>query len=194
MNGQKCPEIGPDPHLGPADFKPDAERYPYAACVHPLLEVVQNPGEIIIFPANYFHQTYHYGPTVAIASQMMSEGCKARVLGQIMDYSGRGQSMLPPNFWIKSTQEQVEFVLGEALEKLWPGNGHAYLKRMLPSASGNDQGRIRKTALLEGDITIHDESLERNLLRIACGMLDVPPWEAPGLPVCWAMPLAQQSW
>jgi len=45
-------------------FGPDASRFPRAAALQPLLEVVQGPGELIVFPAHYFHQTYHHEPTI----------------------------------------------------------------------------------------------------------------------------------
>merc|ERR1719265_2362706 len=87
VDGSKCPDNGPEPTPSQVQFGPDVERYPHAAKVQPLLEVVQNPGELIIFPAHYFHQTYHYDPTIAIASQMMNEGCKQRVFDQILDFA-----------------------------------------------------------------------------------------------------------
>merc|ERR1719161_1059373 len=78
IDGEKSPDRAPEADkrnrtLTPA-FGPDADRFPSAAGLKPLLEVVQGPGEIIIFPAHYFHQTYHYEPTIAVASQMMGEG------------------------------------------------------------------------------------------------------------------------
>eukprot|EP00747_Dinoflagellata_sp_TGD_P055951 gnl/TRDRNA2_/TRDRNA2_149825_c0_seq1.p1 gnl/TRDRNA2_/TRDRNA2_149825_c0~~gnl/TRDRNA2_/TRDRNA2_149825_c0_seq1.p1 ORF type:complete len:437 (-),score=76.77 gnl/TRDRNA2_/TRDRNA2_149825_c0_seq1:101-1411(-) len=199
VNGQKCPERAPDPRFSDSvTFGPDAERYPRAAKVHPLLEVIQMPGEVIIFPAHYFHQTYHYDPTIAIASQMLNEGCKDRVLGQILDFAGCSRASLPPSFWTSlPTSEQVRVVLGAALDRHMPGKGQLVLERMQLSDCGPDVvDVVSADAPLDedGETAAMAAPLSLVAVRLACGILDIPPWEAKGsLPVAWALPLAQDT-
>jgi len=202
-NGLKCPERAPDPRFCKVEFTADAERYPRAAQVCPLLEVVQGPDELIVFPAHYFHQTYHYEPTIAVASQMMNEGCKARVLGQILDFAGADRRALPPDLWSRPVPEQMKTVLGIALDRMWPGNGRAYLERMWSGVPPHRPHHCRTAAAgrVSGEGGGGGAAGERLpplgqlALQLACGMLDVPPWEAEGtLPVAWAMPLAGRTW
>lgn len=188
VDGEKCPKRGP--LCDGASFRPDEDRYPSAAKVEPLLEVVQRPGEIIIFPAHYFHQTYHFGATVAVASQMMNEGCKDRVLGQIMDFTSV-RRIFSEDFWRLATMQQLRLVLAAVLDRQWPGNGSAYLDRLM-AAEDKGQGPRRRQCvrrLTRGPET----SIERVALQLACGTLDISPWED-GTSVAWAVPLSKVFW
>lgn len=198
VDGERCPDKGPNPMLSHSVFGPDVQRFPTSAHVKPLLEVVQRTGELVIFPAHYFHQTYHYGPTVAVASQMMNEGCKVRVLNQIFDFAGNGRRSLPANFWSLPTTEQMQVALTARLDLLWPGRGRDYLERMW--GDGRLATRLSNpTARKELDEQTDPEPLERFTLRLACGLLDVQPFgckagDKKSLPIAWAMPLAESTW
>mmetsp|Transcript_26689 Transcript_26689/g.88649 ORF Transcript_26689/g.88649 Transcript_26689/m.88649 type:complete len:448 (+) Transcript_26689:155-1498(+) len=202
VNGEPCPERVPDPRCGRPSFAPDARRYPAAAGVEPLIEVMQGPNELIIFPAHYFHQTYHYEPTIAIACQMLNKGCLDRVLNQILNFRCGGHASLPLGFWGRPEEEQMKFVLGLVADKLWPGRGHSYLEQMwngkrlqtyaqLTFLQEEDDEEVLEWIDEEPAAPPSAQPLSRLALRLALGSVEVPPWEADGgLPVAWSLPLA----
>mmetsp|Transcript_40876 Transcript_40876/g.82416 ORF Transcript_40876/g.82416 Transcript_40876/m.82416 type:complete len:421 (-) Transcript_40876:68-1330(-) len=52
----------------------------------PDYEVVQNTGEMIVFPGDWWHQTYHYTTSVAVCAQYCNRRNLGRVLGHILDW------------------------------------------------------------------------------------------------------------
>mmetsp|Transcript_16259 Transcript_16259/g.49087 ORF Transcript_16259/g.49087 Transcript_16259/m.49087 type:complete len:415 (-) Transcript_16259:81-1325(-) len=52
----------------------------------PDYEVVQNTGEMIVFPGDWWHQTYHYTTSVAVCAQYCNRRNLERVLGHILEW------------------------------------------------------------------------------------------------------------
>eukprot|EP01065_Artemidia_motanka_P013874 TRINITY_DN1782_c5_g1_i1.p1 TRINITY_DN1782_c5_g1~~TRINITY_DN1782_c5_g1_i1.p1 ORF type:complete len:454 (+),score=123.92 TRINITY_DN1782_c5_g1_i1:112-1362(+) len=53
-----------------------------------VAEVLQRRGDLLIFPASWLHQTYQYGPTIAVACQIMTPANAPRILRHIVSTSG----------------------------------------------------------------------------------------------------------
>ena len=56
----------------------------------PDYEVVQRAGEMVVFPGHWWHQVYHYGPTLAVASQYCNDRILHRCLAHVLDWCGVG--------------------------------------------------------------------------------------------------------
>jgi len=126
----------------------------------------------------------------------MGEGCKARVLNQIISFTGIG-SAIPQSFSELPMVVQTKVVLGLVLDRNRPGSGELFLRRLW----GDAAHLIHSTSTLQHEQSSSwdfgeapKEPLRRWALQLACGMLEISPWEVEGLPVAWAMPLAQQTW
>jgi len=78
---------------------------PANAYVH--RQVVQQAGELIVFPASWWHQTYHVTPTVAIASQYVNRQCARRVLDRIVSTAQLSESLLGDSWRSLSWPDQV---------------------------------------------------------------------------------------
>mmetsp|Transcript_85854 Transcript_85854/g.199571 ORF Transcript_85854/g.199571 Transcript_85854/m.199571 type:complete len:129 (+) Transcript_85854:766-1152(+) len=85
--------------------------------------------------------------------------------------------------------EQMKMVLAAVLEQVWPGKGRTYLERMWADALPT--GRTTRRAPTPGPAL---PSLKHLTLRLACGLLEVSPWESDGMPVAWALPLLGNAW
>eukprot|EP00933_Yihiella_yeosuensis_P071775 TRINITY_DN80008_c0_g1_i1.p1 TRINITY_DN80008_c0_g1~~TRINITY_DN80008_c0_g1_i1.p1 ORF type:complete len:447 (+),score=80.97 TRINITY_DN80008_c0_g1_i1:48-1388(+) len=65
---------------------PDLDLFPRVESLLPTIrEVRQKPGDLLVFPASWWHQTLHLGPsgTFALASQHVNRHCARRVLDGI---------------------------------------------------------------------------------------------------------------
>lgn len=67
-----------------AELGPEMTRWPRAADVRVAREVVQQPGEIIVFPSSWWHQTLHLSATVAVASQYVNRHSARYVLDRLL--------------------------------------------------------------------------------------------------------------
>merc|ERR1719263_1813075 len=116
----------------------------------------------------------------------MGEGCKARVLSQIINFT-QIRSSLPGNFIQLPTLEQTKAVLGLVLDRQWPGQGRFYLDRMWGDVAPAAASKASAKRSPKHNTGVEKDALGRWALTLACGMLDISPWETEGLPVAWAM-------
>jgi len=52
---------------------------------------VQREGELLLIPPDWWHQTYHLSPTVAVASQLLNAHCEASCFRHIMRWTGAAE-------------------------------------------------------------------------------------------------------
>jgi len=66
---------------------PDYKAFPLFKNAPEPMEVIQEPGEVIVIPSGWFHQVYHLTESVALASQCASKGSFMTIIETIMDYN-----------------------------------------------------------------------------------------------------------
>merc|ERR1739848_795357 len=96
-----------------ARLTPDAP--PGSSMPPPDFEVVQRAGEMVVFPGHWWHQVYHYGDTVALASQYCNDRILQRVLGHVLDWCGVTAgvaNLLLQHVEHESPTRQIEEALG----------------------------------------------------------------------------------
>lgn len=94
---------------------PDLDRWPNAAGAHVICEVVQRAGEVIVFPAAWWHQTLHLSSTVAIASQYVNRRCARYVLDRMVTNAELDEASFDLGWRDRPWPEQIDQVLA-ALE------------------------------------------------------------------------------
>merc|ERR1712107_605727 len=107
-------------------MQPDVNRWPCAASAQIAREVVQKPGEIIVFPASWWHQTLHLSPTLAVASQYVNQYSARGVLDRLLKVAQLDEStasalqLQDGGCWRNlSWSEQVQRVLDALEEDGW---------------------------------------------------------------------------
>jgi len=63
---------------------PDLAQWPRAGDAQVAREVVQKAGEILVFPASWWHQTLHISSTLAVASQYVNRRSARYVLDRLL--------------------------------------------------------------------------------------------------------------
>eukprot|EP00438_Fugacium_kawagutii_P019478 Skav235611 [mRNA] locus=scaffold358:14187:15089:+ [translate_table: standard] len=99
----------------PFSLKADLSRFPHASSATRPLEYLQKPGETLIFPGHWWHQTYHLGPTLGFAGQVLNHQNLQRVMGHVIDWCGL---KVDENLWTKTPQEIIAQVLGDAIDSM----------------------------------------------------------------------------
>lgn len=77
----------------PHSFRPRPSTKAQGGIPLPDYEVVQNTGEMLVFPGDWWHQTYHYTTSVAVCAQYCNRRNLRNVLGHILDWCEVPQSV-----------------------------------------------------------------------------------------------------
>merc|ERR1711879_953455 len=97
-------------------FGPDLRRYPCAQQATLPIEYLQKPGELVIFPGHWWHQTYHYSRTVGFAGQVLNDRNLRQVMEHIIQWC---QLETPPEaFWSSPARDIITQVIGEAIDAM----------------------------------------------------------------------------
>lgn len=99
----------------PFSLGADLSRFPKVSNATRPLEYLQKPGETLIFPGHWWHQTYHLGATVGFAGQVLNHQNLRRVMGHVIDWCGLE---VDEGIWQKSPQEVITQVLGDAIDSM----------------------------------------------------------------------------
>jgi hypothetical protein len=103
------------------------------------LRCTQQEGDLLLIPPAMWHQTYHAGPTLAVAGQFCSSGNARGIFTHILDWCGATDAeahavLGAQGFWARPREEQVEEVLRAALRaRHGQQEGDALLARLLAS-------------------------------------------------------------
>ncbi|CAK9016003.1 unnamed protein product [Durusdinium trenchii] len=79
------------------------------------LEYVQRPGETLIFPGHWWHQTYHLTATVGFAGQLLNQRNLRRVMEHVTDWCGM---TMDKGLWELPHEEVIAHVLAEAIDSM----------------------------------------------------------------------------
>ena len=79
------------------------------------VEYLQRPGETLIFPGTWWHQTYHLSATVALAGQILNHRNLHRVMRHIITYCNL---QVEEELWDKEPKEVIREVLGDAIDAM----------------------------------------------------------------------------
>jgi len=79
-----------------ADRGPDLRKHPAAAgLMEQVVEVVQRPGEVLVLPSGWWHQTFHTGPTIGVSGQFIATRDVPVFVKEVLDANqergGRGR-------------------------------------------------------------------------------------------------------
>ncbi|CAE7900772.1 PSR [Symbiodinium microadriaticum] len=96
-------------------LSPDLAKFPHVKGCSAPLEHVQEPGETLIFPGHWWHQTYHLTPTFGFAGQVLNSGNLGRVLGHIIRWC---ELEVPDEAWDQEPKAFIAQVLGEAIDSM----------------------------------------------------------------------------
>ncbi|CAE7766033.1 jmjd6 [Symbiodinium sp. CCMP2592] len=96
-------------------LSPDLGKFPHAQGCSAPLEHVQEPGETLVFPGHWWHQTYHLTPTFGFAGQVLNSGNLGRVLGHIIRWC---ELEVPDEAWDQEPKALIAQVLGEAIDSM----------------------------------------------------------------------------
>ena len=104
---------------------------------------VQEEGELLLIPPDWWHQTYHMSATLAVASQLMNCHVAESVFRHILDWTGTAESSAVSSWEDLSAmppQEQIRKVLlGVCCSKYGDQEGPLVLEEMF--AAGRSDGR-----------------------------------------------------
>jgi hypothetical protein len=113
-----------------------------------ISQIVQEEGDLIIIPPNFWHQVYHLQPSIAVASQYVNDVVKDRVFDHILAWcSGKDavkdrkelRAKLPENFAKLSDEEQVKAVIKTGLTmQHGPEKAGKLMEKLLKSNDGVD--------------------------------------------------------
>jgi len=106
--------IDAPPEVLECELGPDLERFPKAADATGGIEVIQEAGELIVFPGFWWHQTYSYSETWAVCAQYLNRNCLESVLGHIADYCNLDG--IAPHGDAPAASTRIDSVLAAALE------------------------------------------------------------------------------
>ena len=95
---------------------PDLKRFPHADGATAPIEYLQQPGEMLIFPGRWWHQTYHYGRTLGLAGEVLHDGNLRRVMEHIIRWC---QLDAPEeDLWSSPASGVIAEVLAEAIDSM----------------------------------------------------------------------------
>lgn len=100
---------------------PDLHQFPLAADVEVAYELDQGPGEAVVFPSCFWHQTLHLSPTLAVSSQYVNENCARRVLDDVARRAGLSRDSLG-NWEALPWPEQISCLLHTLEDDGWIRN------------------------------------------------------------------------
>ncbi|CAJ1423816.1 unnamed protein product [Effrenium voratum] len=81
----------------------------------PCLEYLQQPGETLIFPGHWWHQTYHLTTTEGFAGQLLNGQNLRRVMEHIVSWC---HLEVEEEIWQRPHQEVIAQVLSEAVDSM----------------------------------------------------------------------------
>lgn len=113
--------------------------------------LVQEEGELIVFPASYWHQVYHLQPSIAIASQYCNEVIAKDVFGHMLTHC-RGND--------DRVDEDSKLV--DECEKMLPSNAvRTILRKSLEIRYGPEVGQDIFKQLYDGTYVEKNETFKR---------------------------------
>eukprot|EP00756_Hemistasia_phaeocysticola_P025061 Hpha_TRINITY_DN15987_c1_g1::TRINITY_DN15987_c1_g1_i1::g.72258::m.72258 len=134
----------------------------------PVAEVVQQAGEILIFPAAWLHQTYQYTATVAVACQLMTTRNAPQVLSHIVETSGV-KTIDPSRFSNDLQEEELRGVINDTLSaaldvKYGEGRGAMILEYLRWAQDNVEEARRVAQTLPDHDDTALHPDLQQGLM------------------------------